>query len=88
MSGIPDDLVMLTMGGLLEEIQSAYPQIDGTRDMADDVIVHHGADIFSQHIERVDANFLSFFPDTGPARQQGWRLGRPVINRAERHHRA
>lgn len=59
--GIPDDLVMSTMGGLLEEIKSAYPQIDGSRAMADDVIVHRGANVFSEHMELVDANFLSFF---------------------------
>ena len=59
--GIPDDLVMSTMGGLLEEIQSAYPQIDGTRAMAEDAIVHRETDVFNERMELVDANFLSFF---------------------------
>ncbi len=59
--GIPDDLLMQTMGGLLEEIKSAYPQTDGTRDMADNVVVHRGAAVFSEQVELVDANFLTFF---------------------------
>ncbi len=58
---IPDDLVMLTMGGLLEEIRSAYPQVDGTRDMRNDVVVHQGTEVFAERMELVDANFLSFF---------------------------
>ncbi|MFT4073993.1 MAG: ABC transporter permease [Asticcacaulis sp.] len=59
--GIPDDLVMETMGGLLEEIQSAYPQIEGTRDMPDTAIVQRGADVFSENLKLVDQNFLTFF---------------------------
>lgn len=59
--GIPDDRVMLTMGGLLDEIKSAYPQVDGTVDRPNGVIVHRGAEVFSQQLEAVNPNFLTFF---------------------------
>jgi len=59
--GIPDDLLLLTMGSLLDEIRSAYPQIDGVRDWPFPVTMHRGAQIFSEQAESVDANFLSFF---------------------------
>jgi putative ABC transport system permease protein len=61
MPGMPDDLVMQTMGGLLNEIQTSYPQIDGTRTWEDYFIVHRGDDVFAEHMQIVDANFLTFF---------------------------
>ncbi len=59
--GIPDDVKMQTMGSLLDEIQSSYPQIDGTRDWSTNIVVHHGADLSDEHMELVDPNFLTFF---------------------------
>ncbi len=59
--GMPEDIYTGSMGGLLEELKGAYPQTDGTRDWSNDVIVHKGADVFSEKIELVDANFLTFF---------------------------
>jgi putative ABC transport system permease protein len=59
--GISDDLIMATMGGLLEEMKSAWPQTEGTRDWGDYFIVHRGADVVAEHTEYVDPNFLTFF---------------------------
>ncbi|CAL4866399.1 hypothetical protein MMA231_00639 [Asticcacaulis sp. MM231] len=58
--GMNDDIQMGSMGGLLEELKTAYPQIEGTRDWSGDVIVHKGAEVFGEQIELVDANFLTF----------------------------
>ena len=59
--GMNDDIQIGSMGGLLEEFKTAYPQIEGTRDWSNGVIVHKGAEVFSEQIELVDANFLTFF---------------------------
>ena len=60
-SGIPDNLEIQTMGGMLEELRAAYPQTEGTRDWHSDVVVHRGAQMSNEHEELVDANFLTFF---------------------------
>src|SRR6185312_6907411 len=39
-SGMSDDVRLGAMGGLLDELKSAWPQTDGTRDMSNGVIVH------------------------------------------------
>ncbi|MBW8733098.1 MAG: ABC transporter permease [Asticcacaulis sp.] len=59
--GLPDDVALRSAGGLLEDMRSAWPQIDGTRDYSDWFIVHRGADATSEHMEYVDPNFLIFF---------------------------
>lgn len=59
--GIPDNLELKTMGGLLNEIQANYPHIEGTRAYADYFIVHHGVEVTAEHMQVVDANFLTFF---------------------------
>ncbi|MDV6332271.1 ABC transporter permease [Asticcacaulis sp. 201] len=59
--GMTDDTGIGSMGGLLEELKTAYPQTDGTRYWPDSVIVHKGADVFNEQINLVDANFLIFF---------------------------
>lgn len=59
--GIPDNLEMSTMGGFLDEMKATDSRVDGTRDYGDYFIVHRGAEVFSEHVEYVDANFLTFF---------------------------
>ncbi|WP_443748351.1 ABC transporter permease [Asticcacaulis solisilvae] len=59
--GVPDDLGLKTTGGLLEDIKTAWPQVDGTRDFADWFIVHRGANVIAENMEFVDPNFLTFF---------------------------
>ena len=59
--GQPDDLSFQTTGGLLEDLRAAWPQTDGTRDFPDWFIVHRGADVTAEHMDYVDANFLTFF---------------------------
>lgn len=60
-TGVPSELVLATMGDLLPEMKSAWPQVEGTRDYSDYFIVHTGGDVFTEHMEFVDANFLTFF---------------------------
>lgn len=59
--GMNEDINVGSMGGLLEELRTAYPQTDGTRRWDNTVIVHKGADVTSESIELVDSNFLTFF---------------------------
>ena len=58
--GMRDDINVGAMGGLLEELKAAYPQLEGTRDWNTGVVVHKGAEVFSEEAELVDANFLTF----------------------------
>ncbi|MGN6423563.1 MAG: ABC transporter permease [Asticcacaulis sp.] len=59
--GFPDNVNFGSMGGLLEEMKTAWPQIDGTRDWPNSAIVHRGAEVTSESLELVDPNFLTFF---------------------------
>jgi putative ABC transport system permease protein len=59
--GMSDEIRSGSMGGLLEELKTAYPQVEGTRDWGNDVIVHKGAEVFGENIRLVDGNFLAFF---------------------------
>lgn len=59
--GMPQDLRLQTMGGLLEDMQAAWPQLEGTRDYSSWFIVHHGGQVTAEHMEFVDPNFLTFF---------------------------
>ncbi|ESQ94065.1 ABC transporter permease [Asticcacaulis benevestitus] len=59
--GMTDNTGDGSMGGLLEELKTAYPQTEGTRYWPNSVIVHKGADVFNEQIDLVDANFLTFF---------------------------
>ncbi|MFT3996406.1 MAG: ABC transporter permease [Asticcacaulis sp.] len=59
--GMPDDVLIGSMGGLLEELKANYPQVEGTRDWANGATVHKGADVYSEQIQLVDGNFLTFF---------------------------
>ena len=49
------------MGGLLDELKTDYPDIQGVRDWNQSVIVHKGASAFTERLELVDADFLIFF---------------------------
>ncbi|GGZ45038.1 ABC transporter permease [Asticcacaulis endophyticus] len=59
--GMPDDIFIGSMGGLLEEMKAAYPHLEGVRDWSNPVTVHKGAEVYAEQIELVDANYLSFF---------------------------
>jgi putative ABC transport system permease protein len=59
--GFPDNVNFGSMGGLLEEFKTAWPQTDGTRDWPNSAIVHRGAEVTSESLELVDPNFLIFF---------------------------
>lgn len=58
--GVSEDVNYGSMGGLLEEFRTNWPQIQGTRDWGNSAIVHRGADVTSEQIELVDSNFLTF----------------------------
>ncbi len=63
--GFPRDTpLMMTHGGMLDEIKSAWPQIEGTRDASRTVTIPRGMDVFVEKAEFVDANFLTFFEAT------------------------
>jgi putative ABC transport system permease protein len=59
--GFKQDTRIGTMGGLLEELKTDYPDVRGVRDWNQSAIVHKGGDAFVEQIELVDADFLSFF---------------------------
>jgi putative ABC transport system permease protein len=59
--GITEDIYLSAMGGLTEEFRTAWPQIESTRKWDNGVIVHKGAEVYNEQIERVDGNFLTFF---------------------------
>ncbi|MFT4075070.1 MAG: ABC transporter permease [Asticcacaulis sp.] len=59
--GMSEEIRSSSMGGLLEEFKTAYPQTDGTRDWPNTVTIHKGAEVFSEQGDLVDANFLTFF---------------------------
>jgi len=59
--GVPDTPLMITHGGLLDEIRSAWPQTDGTREVSHGATVYRGAQAFDEQVEHVDPNFLTFF---------------------------
>ncbi|ESQ79653.1 ABC transporter permease [Asticcacaulis sp. YBE204] len=59
--GMPNDIFVGSMGGLLDELKTAYPHLEGTRDWNNSVTVHKGAEVYGEQIELVDGNYLSFF---------------------------
>jgi len=59
--GMSQDIWPVTMGGLLEEIRTDYPQVQGTRDWSQPVTVERGGQVYGEQMELVDSNFLTFF---------------------------
>ncbi|MGR4865947.1 ABC transporter permease [Caulobacter sp. LARHSG274] len=59
--GFTQDTMIGTMGGLLEELRTDYPDVQGVRDLSQPAIVHKGAAAFAEQVELVDADFLTFF---------------------------
>ena len=59
--GMSESVWQVSMGGLLEEIQTDYPQVQGTRDRSQSVTVQKGDQIYTEQVELVDRNFLTFF---------------------------
>lgn len=59
--GMSDEIQVGSMGGLLEELKASYPQVEGTRDWSSGETLYRGGEVYSEQVETVDANFLSFF---------------------------
>jgi putative ABC transport system permease protein len=59
--GFTQDRRVGAMGGLLEELKTDYPDVQGVRVWDQSVIVHKGASAFTEQLELVDADFLAFF---------------------------
>ncbi|UDF05549.1 ABC transporter permease [Asticcacaulis sp. AND118] len=59
--GMTDEVRVGAMGGLTEELKASYPQLVTVRDWSNSATVHKGAEVYSEQIELVDPEFLTFF---------------------------
>jgi putative ABC transport system permease protein len=59
--GMTDEVRIGGMGGLTEELKASYPQLVTVRDWSNPVTVHKGSEVYSEQIELVDPEFLTFF---------------------------